>query len=1105
DSSDEDQERRDLRMQLAVLHRDGRQDRGAQIDVLRELLAESAEDDEALAELARALVADDRHAEATDVLAERATLAEDDERRAALILESAQLFAGPLDDVASALERYEQVLQVVPGQDGAVADLVALSKTEDHYEPAGMMVMPQLEATGRFSELAAVLTARADLTSDPQERADSLRRLADVRLHRLQDTAGALASLGALIDTVEPNELPPVLEQAGQLAVQLGAGADHVDRLAQRAAQSDRDPDARVLIAADAARLAEDILGDNERALTLLTPLLDEGLANANVCTDVERLGRAVAAPAAVEQALREAVRLSEDDTARAELQVRLGQVQLTLGDGTGALESYRDAFEAGAGSDAIAGLEQVLEHEQGTASDALLDALEGAYQSIDDKAGRARVVQRRLAQAADADRPVLLEQLGGLFDEGGGTPGQALEAWGQLLALDPQSDTALSRVLALGREHAQLPQAVELMLAAIEAGEQEGRSTGALSLQAAQVLLTDLGQGGRALHVLDRMLADNPEHPEALACRVEAARAVGDASVLHEALGALAQVQPNPDDGARLWAEAAGVAENALVDPALAISDLDQVLSLDENHTEAWTRLLALLTAADDAERLGDALARRVMLTEDAQERRQLRGRLAGLLVERLDRVDDAIGTYQDMVADEPNDLEALQQLETLLRRLERWDDVRDTLEQRLEAVDGADRTRVLEQLATLSEEQLGDAGEAIERLQQILVEEPGHAEAEAGLERLLAAEERFVDLSELWQSQMDRARENGDADGHRQIASQLAALLAERLDDSDRAESILNQLLELDPSYVPALLSLASVYDARGDDEGMRQTLERAAALEPTGAEGAALHLRLANLAEDEPERRREHLESALRLDPGNAAAAAALMVVAREAEDWPRVASLLEIAVHTETDEQARRALELQRVDLLMNQLDNPSAALQVLHEIYETQQVRDDVEINRRIADGLFATQEYASAKGMYQWLVESVRAGRRNKILAHYLTRLARIVRHEGDDAAAREQLLEAYRVDTTNVETLIQLGTLYEQQQEWKDALKIYRTMLLQNADRSGLLRRGDIYVSLARAHLALEEKPKARAMLRRGLEEDADHPELAAQLEALG
>jgi hypothetical protein len=84
-------------------------------------------------------------------------------------------------------------------------------------------------------------------------------------------------------------------------------------------------------------------------------------------------------------------------------------------------------------------------------------------------------------------------------------------------------------------------------------------------------------------------------------------------------------------------------------------------------------------------------------------------------------------------------------------------------------------------------------------------------------------------------------------------------------------------------------------------------------------------------------------------------------------------------------------------------------------------------------------------------------------------------------------------------------EVLVAIGRCeFSQQFRWREALKIYRTMLLQNADQTGLLRRGDIYVNLARAHLALDEQPKAKAMLRRGLEEDHNHPELSNQLETI-
>lgn len=668
---------------------------------------------------------------------------------------------------------------------------------------------------------------------------------------------------------------------------------------------------------------------------------------------------------------------------------------------------------------------------------------------------------------------------------------------------VDPESTVGLERVLSLGQQLGQA-RAVELLLAAIEAGQRDGRLTTPLSLHAAAVLLRELGDGARALAVLDRVLEADPENAEALERRVEAARAVGDPAVLHDALAKLAAAQGSPDVAAALWAEAATVAERAIGDVALAVADLEQVLALDEGHAEGWSRLLGLLTAAGDHPRLADALSRRVVTVEDADERRSLRYQLANVLVEPLERFDDAVATYQDMISGRPDDLEALRELEALLRRLERWDDVRDTLERRLELADGtAERVAVLTELARLAEVELRDAGEAIDRLQQVRLEDPAHAEAEAALERLLTAEERFVDLSDLLAARMDRERSEGDADGYRQTASRLATLLAQKLEDGERAEAILRELLDLDPGYVPALLSLAAVYDARGDDASMKETLERAAALDPQGAEGAALQLRLAELARDDVDQRRGHLEHALRLDPSNGAALEALMSLAREQKRWEQVAHLLELRAAREPDDAARRVLVLERVDLLLGELRDPDGALRVLAELYE--QVVEDVKINVRIADGLFMAERYEEAKGMYAWLVEVARRGTRSRELGHYLTRLARIGRKEGDDEGAREQLLEAYRIDTTNVETLMELGALYEQQANWKESLKIFRTMLLQNADQSGKLRRGDIYVSLARAHVGLDEKAKARAMLRRGLEEDADHPQLAAELAALG
>ncbi|MEM6291924.1 MAG: hypothetical protein AAGA54_11685 [Myxococcota bacterium] len=1102
DSSHDEQERRDLRMQLANLQRETVKDRAAEIDVLRALLADAPSDDDAMAALARALVAEERHAEAADVIAERATLTQNEERRASLVLEAARLFAGPLDDVPGALERYEQVLAIAPAQDGALTDLVELAQKPDSFEAAGPLVMEPLEAAGRVAELADVLAARAKLSQDPEDQAETLERLARVRVERLDDLPGALQAYNALLDVTNEDNLAAVLDQGGRLAVQLGQGAEHLDLLAARVGNEDLDGDARVATGMFAANLAEEVLGEPQRALAILSPLVSSGLATLDVCLRVERLGVAAGDAAAVEAALVEGTRLADDPSEQSALFVRLGEVRRETGNADGALDAYREAFDQSGSTSAVAGMEALLEAAGSDAPTSLLDALEGAYQAAGDRAGQARVTAIRLQTAVDGDRPQLLEQLGTLREEGGGTPEEALEAWGELLRYDPDSASVLDRIGSLCSGNPDLVRrAVELMLAAVSASSEQGHVPVAVCLRAASLQLSELRDPAAAMQTVSVVLDEQPDMPEALELQIASSRAAGDAQVLHDALRRSAALQGDPTKAVELWNEAATVAESALVQPELAIDDLEQLLAVDENDARAWQKLLSLLAAASDYEKLAEALGRRGGITADAEERREVRYRHANLLVDKLDRPDDAIAVYQDMLYDQPDDHGAVAELEVLLRRFERWEDVRDVLERKLEMADGEARIAVLEDLAQVAEHRLEDASDAVERYQQVLSESPGYAPAEQALERLLTAEERWVELSEALETRMHRHRDEGDVDAYRSATSRLATLLAEELGHPERAKDLLDDLLEQDPSYVPALIGKAAVYEAMGEEGAMQLTLNRAAELDPQGAEGAMLHLRLASL-EKNAEGRQAHLEKALQLDPANVDAGRALIELYRDQENWDRLAYGLEMVAGRTDDPEVRRTLILERVDLMLHQLDDAEGALRVLHGLYK--EVQDDVQINRRIADALFSAERFDDAKNMYGWLVEVGRRAKRNKALAHDLTRLARIALAGSEEDGAKDKLMEAYRIDTTNVETLMVLGKVYEDDASWRDALKIYRTMLLQNADQSGLLRRGDIYINLARAHVALEEKPKARAMLRRGIEEDGEHPELGGHLAAL-
>jgi tetratricopeptide (TPR) repeat protein len=1094
--------RRDLRMQLASIQREANKDRGAEVDVLRELLSEAPSDDDAMAALARALVAEERWAEAADTLQDRATVAATNELKGQLMLEAARLYAGPMEDRHGAVERYEQVLQLSPGQEGAISDLVGLCKQADVSEQAANLVRPQLDTLQRYGDLAEVLAARAELSDDPDEQITVLRELASLRYERLADQAGAYGATMQLVDRSSGDDLNSVLQGAARLASELSQLEAYVEELGTRVADEARDPEARVSIALAASWAATEGMGDKDKALSILRPLLEADIADVNVCDGIETLAGGTGDLALASRAIEEGARLAAGSETHAERLVRLGQVRLQLGQAGSATEAFRDALDVQPGQpDAVSGLEQVMEAGGEEPPGGVLDTLETAYQATGDREGLARLTRARLSASEGSERIQLLQNLAQISEEGGGSVIDAIEAWGQLLAHDAESQHAIERLVQLAGQHQMIERAGELMLAAIGAAKDDGRSSVPLSLACARLELDMIGNPSAAIQALAGVLDDQPDHPEGLEMLVSAARAAGDPKQLHEALTRAAQAQGEPDKAASLWREAAEVAESQLEDPTMAIENLTQLIDNDENDGGAWQKLMALQASTEQWEPLADSLGRRAMIATEESERRELRYRLANLYVEKLDKIDDAIGVYSDMIGASPDDATAISELEVLYRRLERWTDVRELLDRKLEAVSGEERVGVFEDMARVAENRLEDLTDAAEVLGRLLEEHPSNAAAEISLERILAKEERWIDLAEILERRMNHHKDGGDMDGYRGTASQLAELLAGKLDDSDRAQEILNGLLEVDPVYVPAIISLAAVYEARGDEGAMRLTLQRAADLDPQGAVGASLALRMASLADD-PEREREQLEKALTLDPANAEATKQLLEVSRKQGKWDNVVYLLELAAGRAEDPEDRRKITLERVDVMAKRIEDTEGALRVLAAMYE--QVQDDNDVNQRIADALFKAERLQEAAGMYAWLVDVAGQGKRTKVQAHNLTRLARIELAASQLDEAQQHLDDAYRMDTTNVETLLTLGSIHEQDGRWSDALKIYRAMLLQNAEQSGLLRRGDIYMRLSVAHLGLDEKPKAQAMLRRGIEEDPEHPQLKRTLDEL-
>jgi len=1103
EGADDPEARLTLHKELARVHREGTHDRPAEIEALRALLMDSPEDEEALSALTQALLAVENYPEAATTLLERVNLAAR-ERKIPLLLEVARLQVGPMNDPPGAMPHYESIFGLAPAQSDAVADLMRLVVQPQISESAASLLIPQLDQAHRYAELAQVWEARAELAETPTDAVEALRQLTRIRFEKLGDIAGSLIANNLLMDKVGSEDLQPVLEASKKMSVRLDKAEEHVDALARRAARTDLDSQSRVMIAHSAADMAEGILGDRTRALHLLATLLDAEIADENTARSIERLARASGDKPLLARALTESAKLASGQSQHPEIVVRLGDARQDIGDLAAATLAYAEALDDRPGyAGAVAGLERVLERSQREnlpIVPGLLEALDNAYHVAGNKPGLTRVARLRLEGASGGDRVVGLETLARLIDDGGGSAEEALDAWGALIQLDAESPQAIERIVALTRSQALLVKGIKYLAGGIDAAVQDSRPCTALCLETTRILLRDLRKPASALQALTPVLKDDPDNLEALELQIMASRADGNLDVLHDALTRYAKLSSNPELVVPLLREAVTVAE-AMANPVTALADLRALLEVEPGDAAAWESVLKLLQASGDNEGLARALEQRITITTDVDERRLLRHRLANLLV-HLAQVEDAIVVYNDMLAARPDDLQALQELEGLHRRQSNWKEVRDVLERKLDHLSGQQRVPVLEEMAHLSEEQLEDPSDAAELHRRLLAEAPAHTPSLVALWRLLESAEKWAELAELLEQFMVVLRELGGTDQLREVGLRLAELYAERLADGDKARQILTELLAADADFVPAIIALSTVEEQQGNDEAMRALLARAQALQPQGVIGANLQLRLAVFAET-PEKRREHLETALHLHPANVEAARELLELSRKEGYWEQVAYLLALLAQYVEDDAERKKLVLERVDILMTKVRDPEEALRALAPVYEA--VQDDIEVNRRIADALFVSERFDEAGGMYGWLVEVTSAApKRTKQQAHYMTRLARVEINAGNVDKALERLKDAYRIDTTNPETLILLTDVYAHKDMWDESLKTARAMLLQNVEQSGLVRRGDIYVNLAAAHVGLKEPQKAMSMLKRGLEEDPQHPEIPTRIAAL-
>jgi tetratricopeptide (TPR) repeat protein len=506
--------------------------------------------------------------------------------------------------------------------------------------------------------------------------------------------------------------------------------------------------------------------------------------------------------------------------------------------------------------SDAIAAHLEILDHLPEDSE--TLHELSRLYRDGARHVDLLDVLERRLAAADDAGAPIservaLEAEIATLLAGPLARPAEALDRWARVLVRQGDHAVALAAVEHALDDRDLRGRAVEILRPLYDSTGQDDKLAGLLTRVAtsADDVREQLAAWSDVGLVRERRLRDLPGAFDARIKALEAAvtepelpQALGEVERLAAQLGregdlidVYRRIAPDVLDGEiqrRLYLDVADLARAVRGDVALAREHYQKVIDAQPDDRRALHALESIYREGGEHARLWEILSRKAELAgDDLDERVACLAEAAALSAGPLDRPDEAIAGWEQVLELEPQRHDAVVALEALYRKGERWHDLVDLHERRLGfafTVEEAVALRVW--LGELHERELHDAHAAVDSYAAALGGDPANPAALAALERFLddaavralAAEvlepiyvqrQDWPRLARIWEIELDAA---ADPPERIRLTRQIARLYEEQLEEFEDAMRWYARLFHegpADPAVRDQLHRLASILD--------------------------------------------------------------------------------------------------------------------------------------------------------------------------------------------------------------------------------------------------------------------------------------------------
>ncbi len=236
------------------------------------------------------------------------------------------------------------------------------------------------------------------------------------------------------------------------------------------------------------------------------------------------------------------------------------------------------------------------------------------------------------------------------------------------------------------------------------------------------------------------------------------------------------------------------------------------EALEFDAAYAPALRALGRLYNRRSNWEALADLYEREIAALGDAEGVWRRHFQAADLYATRLGLGEHALDHFRKVLSQKPGYLPALKGAARILEDASQWADLASLF---LEAAEAA-RTRrqklyLLDKVAEVAETRLHDTDIAIGAWEEILHVDPEHPKAFAALGRLLAGAGRWAELVELNGRELAIIEDSEEASAMMVRNAEICSVF---LADDRAAERWYREALDLLPDYLPALEGLGRIF---------------------------------------------------------------------------------------------------------------------------------------------------------------------------------------------------------------------------------------------------------------------------------------------------